>query len=34
MAPKVDSASNRNEYKNIPGDRGRPTLKAENLTAV
>jgi hypothetical protein len=34
MAPGVDSASNRNEYQNLPGDKGRPERKADNLTAI
>jgi hypothetical protein len=29
----VDSACYRNEYQNLPGGKGRPTHKADNLTA-
>jgi hypothetical protein len=35
--PRVDSASNRNEYKEIfweGGDKALPALKADNLTAI
>jgi hypothetical protein len=31
--PGVDSASNRNEYQ-VPGGKGRPVLKANNLIAI
>jgi hypothetical protein len=30
----VDSASNRNEYRNLPGDKGHQARKADNLTAI
>jgi hypothetical protein len=33
MALGVDSASNRNEYPEIPGGKGRPALKAD-ITAI
>jgi hypothetical protein len=34
--PGVDSASNRNEYppRKVPGGKGRPARKADNLTAI
>jgi hypothetical protein len=31
-SPRVDSASNRNEYRNLRGGKGRPAPKADNLT--
>jgi hypothetical protein len=31
--PEVDSAHNRNKYRNLPGGKGRPRRKAE-LTAL
>jgi hypothetical protein len=30
----VDSASNRNEYRNLPGVKGQPARKAHNLTTI
>jgi hypothetical protein len=33
MVLGVDSASNRNEYRNLPGGKERPAHKADNLTA-
>jgi hypothetical protein len=30
----VDSASNRNEYQEFPGDKGRPVRKSDNLTTI
>jgi hypothetical protein len=32
--PEVDSASNRNEYQEFSGGKGRPERKADNLTAI
>jgi hypothetical protein len=32
--PGVDSASNRNEYQESLGSKGRPARKADNLTAI
>jgi hypothetical protein len=32
--PGVDSASNRNEYQEYSGGKGRPARKADNLTAI
>jgi hypothetical protein len=36
--PRVDSASNRNEYQeyfwNVLGGKGRPARRADNLTAI
>jgi hypothetical protein len=34
LGPGVDSASNRNEYKDLRGGKGRPARKADNLTAI
>jgi hypothetical protein len=34
LCPGVDSASDRNEYQNLPPDKGRPVTKADNLTAI
>jgi hypothetical protein len=34
MALEIDSASNRNEYRNLPGGKGRPAHKADNLTVI
>jgi hypothetical protein len=34
MALGVDSAFNRNEYRNLPGSTARPVHKADNLTAI
>jgi hypothetical protein len=34
MALEVVSASNRNGYRNLPGGKGRPAGKADNLTAI
>jgi hypothetical protein len=32
-SPGVDSASDRNEYQEFSGGKGRPARKADNLTA-
>jgi hypothetical protein len=32
--PGVDSACNSNEYQESSGGKGRPALKADNLTAI
>jgi hypothetical protein len=32
--PGSDSASKRNEYQNLPGGKGQPALKSDNLTAI
>jgi hypothetical protein len=34
LCPGVDSACNRNEYQNVPGGKGRPARRADNLTAI
>jgi hypothetical protein len=34
LCPGVDSASNGNDTRNLPGGKGRPARKAGNLTAI
>jgi hypothetical protein len=34
ILPGVDLASNRNEYQDFPGGKGRPARGADNLTAI
>jgi hypothetical protein len=34
MALGLTSASNRSEYQDLPGGKGRPVREADNLTAI
>jgi hypothetical protein len=34
FSPVTGSASNRNEYQNLPGGKGRPARKIDNLTTI